>query len=103
MSMTKTMTAEPTVWMTDQHALVVTLPMGCKNNWRERDIRARLKEGIQIRFPAMRLNTFVSFVDAVASGELTVMEDEEHGHQYGVVLTRVDTHPDGVDISTSVS
>lgn len=83
------MSAEPTVWMTEQHTLVVTLPMGCKDGWSDKDIRARLKEGIQIRFPAINLNTFFSFADAVASAPLMIMEDEEHGHQYGVVLQRV--------------
>lgn len=75
-----------TVWMADNHDLMVSIPLGQKEGATEAHIRRRLSTGVQARFAGIDIEDLASFTLAIHNGPLGIYEDDEHGLQYGLVI-----------------
>lgn len=85
---TTTDTGPGTVWIRDDHCLVVTVPYDSIEGQSEDVIRRRLMKGLLERWPKRHPTEIEHFTRAVARADLTMMAPEEEGQEmgYGVVL-----------------
>lgn len=74
------------VWMAESHELLATIPLADKERFSEQSIRALLHEAVTLRFAEAAMDVLDVFHDSVSRRPLRIYEDDEHGHQYGVVL-----------------
>lgn len=85
---TQTAMSPGTVWMREDHTLVVSVPITGAHEQPERVIRERLLAGVHNRWPDGDRDLLLVMLGTASTAPLTLIDPEE-GHaemEYGVVL-----------------